>query len=128
MKDDDTAWSRKVKCDFISKQLMSLNRIADGVFTEEEVSSIVDPLRLDGSTLAASNEVEERALSMVVARTQPGTPWSLAKVPAAEKRSFSYVPQPLHLALMDGKRSVLESEYMMCSIATPCRRKRSAQL
>ena len=109
VKDDDTAWSRKVKCDFISKQLMSLNRIADGVFTEEEVSSIVDSLRLDGSTLAASNEVEERALSVVVARTQPGTPWSLAKVPAAEKRSFSYIPQPLHLALMDGKRSVLEA-------------------
>ena len=46
---------------------------------------------------------------MVVARTQPGTPWSLAKVPAAEKRGFSYIPQPLHLALMDGKRSVLEA-------------------
>ena len=109
IKPDDTAFARKVKCDFIAGQLISLNRIADGTVTADEVKQLIEPLRLAGAEYKAQNETELLADQLVVTRNSPGTPWSLAKVPMAEKRSFPYIPQPLHLALMDGKRSVLEA-------------------
>ena len=109
LKPDDTAFARKVKCDFIAGQLISLNRIAKDAITVNEVEQLLEPLRPAGVEYKAQNETEMLAAKTVVTRNFPGTPWSLAKVPAAEKRPFPYKPQPLHLALMDGKRSVLEA-------------------
>ena len=109
LKPDDTPFARKVKCDFISGELQSLNRIAGGSITDAEIENTLAKYRLPGAFITAANEAEIAASQMIVTRTQPGTPWSLEKIPAAEKRTFSYIPQPLHLALMDGKRSLLEA-------------------
>ena len=109
LSDDDTPFARDVKCSFIAEQLLSLNRIAAESVGKEEVIELLAPFRSSGSNCIPENDAEAAAAEMVVTRLQPGTPWSYAKIPDQEKRTFVYIPQPLHLALMDGKRSVLEA-------------------
>ena len=105
----DTPWERKVKCDFAAGQIASCNRMAPGCVAPEEIAAWIDPYRLPGAELSIANATEADAARIVPVRSQPGTPWSLARIPAAEKRKFAYSPHPAHIAMFDGRRSVLEA-------------------
>lgn len=105
----DTPFARKVKCDFMLDQLLSCNRIVPGSVDAEDIKNWVDQYRLPDADLPVDNAVEAEAAKLVVLRKQIGSPWSLARIPLAEKRKFAYAANPLHIALFDGRRSVLEA-------------------
>ena len=109
LKNTDTPFARKVKCDFIAGQLISLNRICADTVNEKDTEEFISRFRIPDAEYTPVGDVETAASKVFVTHNQPGTPWSFAKVPYAEKRQFPYVPQPLHLALMNSKRSVLEA-------------------
>ena len=106
---DDTAFERKLHCDFIVGELMSLNRWEDGLMTEEAAEEAVRDLRLPDPEQIAETPNEKTAAQMVVQRLQGGMPWSLANIPYEERIHFGTTVNHLCFTLLDGKRTVLEA-------------------
>lgn len=106
---DDGPCDRRVRCDFAAGELLSLNGWAGDLLSAEEAEGAVADLRLPGPGLMPRTHNERIAAQMVVERLQGGTPWSLARIPHAERIDFGRPCKPLCLVLLDGRRTLLEA-------------------
>ncbi|MBE6369634.1 MAG: hypothetical protein E7056_05680 [Lentisphaerae bacterium] len=116
----DTAYQRKVRCDFAEGQLLSINDWMPGVITPEAAAAVVQPCRLPDAGLVAETENEKTAADMVIRRFEPGTVWSLNKVPYAERDYCGGRINKVYYSLLDGKRTLLEA-LRMADVALDCR-------
>ena len=109
----DTPFARKVKCDFAAAELASLERWAPGTIDAQAAEDAVAPFRLPDAEITPKTESEREAAELIVTRLEPGTPWSLARIPYPEKRRFDgYRMVPLQYALCNGQRTLLETVRM----------------
>lgn len=113
---DDTPYQRKVRCDFAAGQLASTNAWQEGVFSDEEIADLLKDIRLENAELAAVTENEKAAAALFVERIEPGTPWSLAKIPYAERDYCGGRINKVYYTLLDGSRSLLEAVRMCDAI------------
>ena len=113
---DDTPYQRKVRCDFAVGQLASVNDWFPGVFADGEIAALVEPIRLPEANLSVQTVNEKAAASMFVTRIEPGTPWSLNKIPYAERDYCNGRINKVYYTLLDGSRSLLESIRMCDAI------------
>jgi hypothetical protein len=117
----DTPFVRKVKCDFAAAELASLERWEPGIIDAQAPEDAVAPFRLPGAEIIPGTDLEREAAELIVTRLEPGTPWSLARVPYPEKRYFDdFRIVPLQYALCDGRRTLLET-VRMCEAVIPKR-------
>jgi len=106
---DDIPYQRKVHCDFAEGELLSVNGWMPGLVSPEKAAGAVAGLRLPDAELTAETPNEKNAAQMVIKRLQPGTPWSLARIPYEKRNYFGGRRKPLYFTLLDGKRTLLES-------------------
>ena len=106
---DDTAYRRKVHCDFAEGELLSLNRWMPDLMTPEQASAAVADLRLPDAELVPGTPNEKNAVRMIVRRLLGGTPWSLARIPYGERQGFRGGLNAVAYTLLDGKRPLLEA-------------------
>ena len=113
---DDTPYQRKVRCDFAAGQLASVNQWQEGIFSDEEISALLADARLPDVELKAETENEKAANTMFVTRIEPGTPWSLNKIPYEERDYCNGRINKVYYTLLDGSRSLLEAVRMCDAI------------
>ena len=114
---NDTAYQRKVRCDFAEGQLASVNAWMPEVFTQDEIREAFADIRLPNDELPVVTENEKTASRMFVTRIEPGTPWSLNKIPYAERDYCNGRINKVYYTLLDGSRSLLEAVRMTDAIS-----------
>lgn len=99
---------------FAAGRLRSLNKLQPGLVSAAEVRAVLAPVAALWQPPAAALPVltpwEAQAGTMILQRCQRGViPFSLARVPQAEKVLWPCVTNRLILPLSDGKRTLLEA-------------------
>ena len=105
----DTPYERKVRCDFAVGQLDSINNWMTGIISSDEARQTLLDCRLSGDELIPVTENEKKAAGMYVKRIGLGTPWSLAKIPYAEKNYHKGRINKIYYTLLDGQHSLLDA-------------------